>query len=96
MLTQSLCSAFIAALLAVSGTHATPTSSRSAYTVKEYHNVPRKWSNVGPAPEDHIINLQIALKQCKFDELERHLYEGTLQPLFKPVKLFAASDMEME
>jgi len=30
---------------------------------------------IGAAPKDHIINLRIALKQSRFDELERHLYE---------------------
>jgi tripeptidyl-peptidase-1 len=54
----------------------TPIRSRTPYSVKETHNVPRKWSNVGRAPGDHKLHLQIGLKQGKFDELDRHLYEG--------------------
>ena len=49
---------------------------RSSYAVKEVHHVPAKWSRVSSAPADHILNVQIALKQSQFDELERHLYEG--------------------
>lgn len=55
-----------------------PVKTRSTYAVKETHNVPSKWSRVGPAPRDHLINLSIGLRQSQFDELERHLYEGTL------------------
>ena len=62
------------ALLAIVA--ATPVRVRSPYTVKETHPVPSKWSRTGPAPGHHLINLQIGLKQSKFDELERHLYEG--------------------
>lgn len=50
---------------------------RSTYAVKERHHVPRKWTRVGPAPAWHTIQIQIGLKQSRFDELERHLYEGT-------------------
>lgn len=46
------------------------------YVVKERHVVPKKWTRLGRAPADAILELQIALKQSKFDELERHLYEG--------------------
>lgn len=49
--------------------------SYSDYTVKDSHHVPRSFSRIRPAPKDHIINLKIGLKQSKFDELERHLYE---------------------
>ncbi|KAF2101176.1 subtilisin-like protein [Rhizodiscina lignyota] len=49
--------------------------ARSTYALKEAHNVPRQWTRVGPAPKDHIINLQIGLKQSQFEDLERHLYE---------------------
>ena len=50
--------------------------SRSPYAVKDTHHVPRRWTAVGPAPADHLIRLQIGLKQGQFSELERHLYEG--------------------
>lgn len=50
-------------------------SSRS-YAVKERHVVPKQWTRIGRAPANTILELRIALKQSKFDELERHLYEG--------------------
>lgn len=53
------------------------TGKRSLYTLKERHHVPRSWSRVGPAPAQHMIQLQIGLKQGQFSELERQLYEGT-------------------
>ena len=53
-----------------------PIRVRTPYAVKETHPVPAKWSRVGPAPGDHVINLSIGLKSSQFDELERHLYEG--------------------
>jgi tripeptidyl-peptidase I len=71
MLTSIGLTAFLAVLASAS-----PLRVRSPYSVKESHPVPRKWSRVGPAPEGHVINLQIGLKQGNFNELERHLYEG--------------------
>jgi tripeptidyl-peptidase-1 len=50
---------------------------RSPYAVKETHPVPKRWLEIGPAPGEHKIILQIGLKQSRFDELEQHLYEGT-------------------
>ncbi|KAL8778677.1 MAG: hypothetical protein Q9203_001869 [Teloschistes exilis] len=55
--------------------HSTPILSRSSYAVKDSHHVPRKWSRVSGAPSDHVVKLEIALKQSQFDELERQLYE---------------------
>ena len=49
---------------------------QAPYAVKDNHHVPRKWTRVGDAPPHAIIKLEIALKQSRFDELERHLYEG--------------------
>ena len=49
---------------------------RPSYAVKETHHVPQQWTRVGPAPAWHMINLQIGLKQGRFSELEKHLYEG--------------------
>ncbi|KAG0646389.1 Sedolisin-B [Hyphodiscus hymeniophilus] len=68
---SSLLSVAIAAQAAV----ATPIKARTAYEIKEIHEVPRKWSSQGRAPSDHMLHMQIGLKQGKFDELERHLYE---------------------
>ena len=53
-----------------------PVTRRSDFVVKDYHRVPRGWTNLGPAPTDHLIRLTIGLSQSRFDELERHLYEG--------------------
>ncbi len=50
--------------------------SRSVYAVKDVHSVPRVWVRGERAPPDHEIHLQVGLKQGRFDELERHLYEG--------------------
>lgn len=53
-----------------------PLRSRTEYAVKDTHKVPRKWHEVGSAPENKLLHLHIGLKQSQFDELERHLYEG--------------------
>ena len=52
--------------------------SSRPYAVKERHVVPKKWTRIGRAPADAILELRIALKQSQFNELERHLYEGKL------------------
>ena len=56
---------------------ATPLGARSAYSVKETHDVPSKWTALGRAPANHKLHVKIGLKQERFDELERHLYEGS-------------------
>ncbi|KAF2671016.1 tripeptidyl-peptidase 1 precursor [Microthyrium microscopicum] len=54
----------------------TPVQPRKyEYSVKELHNPPRKWTRVGPAPSDAILNLNIGMKMAGWGELERHLYE---------------------
>ena len=61
------------------GTHlaaGNPIKSRSPLVVKDSHFVPSKWTNVGDAPGDHVIELRIGVKQGHFDALEKHLYEG--------------------
>jgi tripeptidyl-peptidase-1 len=55
---------------------ATPLRARTPYAVKEAHPIPRRWTPVSRAPGDHMLHMQIGLKQDRFDELERHLYEG--------------------
>ncbi|TAQ87393.1 hypothetical protein B7494_g4288 [Chlorociboria aeruginascens] len=47
----------------------------SSYAVKETHLIPRGWEKIGEAPGEHIVALQIGLKQGNFEELERSLYE---------------------
>ena len=59
--------------LAIAG----PVTRSSDLAVKDYHPAPRAWSNLGPAPSDHLIHLTIGLSQSRFRELERHLNEGT-------------------
>lgn len=49
---------------------------RVGYKIKERHHVPRRWTRFGPAPAKHPIQLQIGLKQGRFGDLERHLFEG--------------------
>lgn len=57
-------------------TVASPVSRRSDFVVKDYHPAPRAWTNIGRAPKDHLLHLRIGLSQGRFDELERHLFEG--------------------
>ena len=53
-----------------------PIQVRTAYAVKEKHWVPKRWTKMGRAPSEKMINLQIGVKQSNFGELERHLNEG--------------------
>lgn len=73
LITRSVLVGLIASVNTAIGS---PVQARSSYAVKDTHSVPRKWSEVGPAPSTHVIHLQIGLKQSQFGELERHLYEG--------------------
>lgn len=78
------------ALLTVQAAFANPVRSpRTPYRVKDSHHVPRGWKRVRRAPADHVIDLQIGVKQSNFQELERHLYEGkrcgTLHGLLQPM-----------
>lgn len=68
----------LSALLAASSL-ASPVKTRSEYGLKETHPVPRGWSRIGAAPENHVVSLQIGLTQGNFAELERHLYEGEIE-----------------
>lgn len=63
----------LAGSLAASAASLTP---RSPYLVKEIHNVTNRWKQVGAPASDQHIHLQIGLTQSRFDELEKHLYEG--------------------
>lgn len=64
---------YLTLLFASKAVFASPV--KSTYVVKDTHHVPSRWSRVGQAHPDHMINLQIGLKQSRFDELEKHLYE---------------------
>lgn len=50
-------------------------SPKSVNKIKESIEPPREWINMGAAPAEHMIALQIALPQSNFDILEQHLYE---------------------
>ncbi|KAK5114630.1 hypothetical protein LTR62_002203 [Meristemomyces frigidus] len=67
----------IAAVVLAGGAAAVPTSRslHSRYAVKETHPVPRGWSISAPAPKEHMINLQVGLKQQNQDVLEKHAME---------------------
>ncbi|KAF1941236.1 tripeptidyl-peptidase 1 precursor [Clathrospora elynae] len=54
---------------------ATPIKARSPYVVKETHFVPQEWTKLDRAHGGKTIQLQIGLKQGRFEELDRHLYE---------------------
>ena len=71
-----LSSLLLAVLSTASTAFVSPLHSRRSYAVKDSHNVPKQWSRIGSAPTGHWINLKIGLKQSRFDELEKHLYEG--------------------
>lgn len=68
-------------LLGVSFTVASPFHVRSTYVVKDDHPVPPGWEIIERAPREEQIHLQIGLKHGRFDELERHLYEGLAHSL---------------
>ena len=57
---------------------ASPLKDRSTFVVKDRHYVPHQWSRVSDAPPDHLLRLNIGLRQSKFDELEKSLYEGEI------------------
>jgi len=74
---------FFSPLLAVWAAHeavATP------YRVKETHRVPDAWQRLGASHGGRTIQLQIGLKQARFEELDRHLNEGrfALHPTHRP------------
>jgi tripeptidyl-peptidase I len=55
----------------------TPLAKRWDDLVEKHSwpEVPRGWQNLGSAPSDHTLDLRIALKQDKFDELVATLFE---------------------
>ncbi|KAF8523792.1 subtilisin-like protein [Hysterangium stoloniferum] len=53
-----------------------PLSDREAFQVKHsWAAVPNGWEVHGDAPESHMINLRIGLKEGNIDDVIRHLYE---------------------
>lgn len=49
---------------------------QSGHVVKETHRVPREFTRIGDAPGHKLLRLSVGLKQSRFQELERHLYES--------------------
>lgn len=76
--------ALLSAVLAAHSAIATPIRARSPYVVKETHNPPREWTKLDRSKGDHVISLQIGLKQGNFAELEKQLYEGRREPSLYP------------
>ncbi|MCJ1442334.1 MAG: hypothetical protein MMC23_002828 [Stictis urceolatum] len=84
-------SSFTALLVCAGAAVGSPVQKREyKYALKEEHFAPHGWTDVGPAPGNHLLNLEIGLKQSQFDELERHLYEGKLYHY--PIDLRPATD----
>ncbi|KAJ9603206.1 hypothetical protein H2200_012501 [Cladophialophora chaetospira] len=54
---------------------ATPLNPRFDYTVKESHNVPPQWSNIGNPDPLHHLTLNIGLQPNDFESLEHHLHQ---------------------
>ncbi|KAI4606925.1 hypothetical protein J4E83_009836 [Alternaria metachromatica] len=54
---------------------ASPIQARSPYVVKETHYAPREWTKLERSHGGKTIQLQIGLKQGRFEELDRHLHE---------------------
>jgi tripeptidyl-peptidase I len=70
-LVAALASCFVPAI-------ASPIARRSDLIVKDFHQAPPAWANIGAPPTEHMLHLSIGLTQSRFSELERHLYEGKI------------------
>jgi tripeptidyl-peptidase I len=68
-------------LLSAATVLGSPLRARSAYSIKDTHRVPSRWTKIGEPSADHMVRLTIGLKQSRFDELERHLNEGNWRTL---------------
>lgn len=70
--------AVLTTLTLACGVLTSPTTQFSkTYALKSTHHVPRKWDRIASAPLDHMITLQIGLRQGKADEILQNLKEGT-------------------
>ncbi|TLD36258.1 putative aspartic-type endopeptidase [Venturia nashicola] len=66
----------VTTLTLVCGVFTSPTAqSAKRYALKSTHHVPQKWDRVAPAPPNHMIRLQIGLRQGKADEVLQNLKE---------------------
>lgn len=59
----------------ISAVHALPRTTRSPYSVKERHIVPREWSRISTAEKSENIHLAIGLKQQNEGVVEEHLLQ---------------------
>jgi tripeptidyl-peptidase-1 len=84
MASRTIASLTSALLLLVSSVVASPIDKlqKREFAVKSFHHTPRKWQRFGAAPPNHVLELQIGLKQSKIDDLLRHLNEGMPGQLF--------------
>ncbi|KAF2003857.1 tripeptidyl-peptidase 1 precursor [Amniculicola lignicola CBS 123094] len=73
---------------------ATPIHARSPYVVKETHPSPSGWTKMNRANGEALIDLNIALKQGNFDELEKQLYEVSDPGNHKYGKHLSASEVD--
>lgn len=66
----------VALLTAIAAQALATPIARTPYVVKEKHFVPKEWQRLERSHGGKTIQLQIGLKQGRFDELDRHLHEG--------------------
>ncbi|KAI0966227.1 tripeptidyl-peptidase 1 precursor [Xylaria arbuscula] len=85
---------FSAALVAAAQVVLATPVARSDYSVKDSHFVPRGWAKVERAPADHLLDLQIGLKQSNFAELEKQLYQVSDPAHSKYGQHLSAEDVE--
>jgi hypothetical protein len=52
------------------------SNHKYSYSVKEVHHPLQEWTRMKDAPKDEMLLLRIGLKMDRWEELERHLYEG--------------------
>jgi tripeptidyl-peptidase I len=82
-------------LLSAATVLGSPLRARSAYSVKDTHRVPSRWTKIGVPSANHMVRLTIGLKQSRFDELERHLNEGNWPPFLIDAYELAAWNSEV-
>jgi tripeptidyl-peptidase-1 len=83
---QLLTSALLAAAIAAQAALASPIRARSPYVVKETHYAPREWTKLQRSNGDSMVQLQIGLKQGRFDDLVKHLNEGTSSEAWQNIR----------
>lgn len=54
-----------------------PVPSRLDYAVKESHNVPPRWSQIGEPHPSQLLKLNIGLKPNNVELLKQRLHEGS-------------------